>query len=152
MYSKEEGSLLLKQFWTSFGQYLSPIPSSAGNKINWINYKTGNRFIHFKMDATKDHAYIGIEISHHDNATQKLFFSHFKTLRPDIEKTLAEKWIWEEGISVNAKNISRISKAMQHISIYRQEDWPQIISFLKTRIISLDRFWNDHKEVFEMLS
>ena len=151
MFSKQEESFLRKQFWTSFGQYLAPIPSAAGNKINWINYKTGIRFIHFKMDATIDHSYIGIEISHDNMATQKLYFNYLKTLRQDIENSIGEKWIWEESVEVNGKNISRIYKTLPNINIHRQTDWPQIISFLKTRIIALDHFWNDHKVVFEMI-
>lgn len=151
MYSKQEESFLRKQFWTSFGQYLAPIPSAGGNKINRVNYKTGIRSINFKMDATKDQAYIGIEVSHNSIATQALYFNHFKTLRQDLENAVAEKWVWEEVVEVNGKNISRISKTLHHINIYRQTDWPQIISFLKTRIISLDHFWNDHKDIFEMI-
>ena len=151
MYSKQEESFLRKQFWTSFGQYLAPIPSAGANKINWINYKTGIKGIHFKMDATIDRAYIGIEISHDSIATQALYFNHFKTLRQDLEKTVAEKWIWEEAVEINGKNISRICKTLNNTNIYRQTDWPQIISFLKTRIISLDHFWNVHKEIFEMI-
>ncbi len=151
MYSKQEESFLRKQFWTSFGQYLAPIPSAGGSKINWINYKTGIRFINFKMDATKDQAYIGIEVSHNSIATQALYFNHFKTLRKDLENAVAEKWLWEEAVELSVKNISRISKTLNNVNIYRQTDWPQIISFLKTRIISLDHFWNDHKDIFEMI-
>ena len=151
MYSKQEESFLRKQFWTSFGQYLAPMLSAGGSKINWINYKTGIRFINFKMDATKDQAYIGIEISHNNIATQASYFNHFITLRQDIENAVAEKWLWEEAVEKSGKNINRISKTLNNVNIYRQTDWPQIISFLKTRIISLDHFWNDHNDIFEMI-
>jgi hypothetical protein len=49
MYSKQEASLLTQQFWTSFGQYLVPVLSAEGEKINWINYKTGEKDIRFTM-------------------------------------------------------------------------------------------------------
>ncbi|MEP7165397.1 MAG: DUF4268 domain-containing protein [Ferruginibacter sp.] len=152
MYSKQSAAFLRKQFWTNFGQYLAPIPAAAGNKINWINYKTGARFINFKMDASDEQAYIGIEISHNDVATQQLFFSHFKTLRPELEDAVAEKWIWKEAVPVNGKNISRIYTTLHNINIYQQDDWPAIITFLKNRIIVLDHFWNDHKDIFEMIA
>ena len=151
MYSKQSASFLRKQFWTSFGQYLAPISSASGDKINWINYKTGIRVIHFKMDVVETHAYIGIEISHGDTATRELYLKHFRTLRQDIEEALAEEWIWEEHVQVNGKSISRISKTLHPVNIYHQTDWPQIISFLKARIIGLDRFWTGHKEIFEMI-
>ena len=34
MYSKQEASFLNQKFWTSLGQYLAPIPSAEGEKIN----------------------------------------------------------------------------------------------------------------------
>ena len=78
MYSKKEESFLREQFWTTFGQYISPVPSAEGVKINWINYKSGIRFIHVKMEVQNGLAYIGIEISHKDLRIQGIFFDHFK--------------------------------------------------------------------------
>ena len=51
MYSKSEASQLKQEFWTSFGQYMSPVLSAEGEKLNWINYKTGEKDIFFKMKA-----------------------------------------------------------------------------------------------------
>jgi hypothetical protein len=64
MYSKEQISKLKTQFWTNFGQYMKPVPSASGQPVNWINYKTGIRNIHFKMDADNTSAVIAVEISH----------------------------------------------------------------------------------------
>lgn len=151
MFTKQEASALKQQFWTSFGQYLAPIPSATGNKVNWINYKTGVRHIQFKMDATTEEAYIGIEVSHPDPATRQLFFGHFRSMRTFIEEDRGKEWIWEEDAETNGKNVSRIYQVLNEINIYRQTDWPNIISFLKTRILSLDKFWAEYREVFEML-
>ena len=35
MYSREEVKKLKEEFWTSFGQFMSPIPSADMEKINW---------------------------------------------------------------------------------------------------------------------
>src|ERR1700712_2887114 len=104
MYSAQEEAALRKQFWTSFGQYLAPIPSAEGKKINWINYKTGVRFISFKMDAINNQSYIGIEISTPDNEKRLAFFNHFKTLWQDEYG----EWIWEQEAIINGKTPSRI--------------------------------------------
>ena len=77
MFTKQEMSNTRQKFWTSLGQYLAPIPGAGGEKINWINYKTGIRNISFKMDVTNDHAYIAIEISHKDPEIQQLYFDKF---------------------------------------------------------------------------
>lgn len=53
MYTREQISQLRQEFWTTFGQYMSPVLSAEGGKINWLNYKTGIKHLHFKMDADK---------------------------------------------------------------------------------------------------
>ncbi len=152
MYSKKEESILREQFWTTFGQYISPIPSAEGIKINWINYKTGIRFINVKMEVQKGFAYIGIEISHDELMAQAFFFEHFKLLQAEFEKTVSEKWKWERNSIIKGKEISRIYLLLNDVDIYKMADWPLIISFLKKRILLFDLFWCEHKAVFEMLA
>lgn len=150
MFTKQEASALRQQFWTNFGQYLAPIPDALGNKINWVNYKTGIRHIHFKMDVT-DQAYIAIEIAHNDQEKAKIYFDHLKSVKSLFEQELGEGWNWEADITINEKEISRIYVVLKDVNIFRKSDWPMIISFLKSRIISLDKFWSAQKEVVEML-
>ncbi len=152
MYPKQEAAAIRKQFWISFGQYLAPIPSADGNKINWINYKTGIRFINFKMDVTKDIAYIGIELSNKDAELRNSFFNHFKTMKAELESELQEEWQWEESVYVDGRQTSRIYQVLGNVNVYDRSTWPGIISFLKDRMVSLDRFWLLHKDIFEMLS
>ena len=57
MYSRQEASILKQEFWTSFGLYMNPVLSSEGEKINWVNYKTGEKGIRFKMHADNRSAY-----------------------------------------------------------------------------------------------
>ena len=151
MYSKQESALLIQQFWTSLGQYMSPVPSSEGIKINWINYKTGIKDIQFKMEAGNNAATIAILITHTDTARQKLVFNLFKQLQSALHAALQEEWRWEETIpDENGKTISRIYTSVNGVSIYRKEDWPVMISFLKPRMIALDAFWNEVKFGFDV--
>ena len=53
MFSKQESSQLKKEFWTAFGLYMKPVPFAEGEKNNWVNYKTGEKHLAFRMDATK---------------------------------------------------------------------------------------------------
>ena len=153
MYTQQEASLLRQKFWVSMGRYISPIPSSTGEKVNWINYRTGIKYIQFKMEAKGDEAYIGIEISHPQLALRELYFNHFKTFQKSFEEQLEEKWQWEiNGLNENGESIARIYKKLQDVKVLDENDWPKIISFLKTRIILLDKFWNEYKDIFEMLA
>jgi hypothetical protein len=146
MYNQHEKSVLRQQFWTAFGQYMTPVPSSEGIKINWVNYKTGVKDLYFKMEAGAGIADISILITHTDPSRQSLFFNLFKQLRNHLQTVLQEEWQWvQETEAENGKTISRIYSAISGVSIYNKEDWPQIISFLKPRIIALDAFWNEVK-------
>ena len=74
MYSKREASLLRKNFWTQFGQYMRPLRGATGEPVNWLNYKTGARHIYFRLDAGVNQATIAIELRHPDASQQVVVF------------------------------------------------------------------------------
>jgi hypothetical protein len=150
MYSKAETSKIRKAFWTTFGQYMKPVPNADGLRNNWQNYKTGVKDIYFRMKAERDFASIGIEITHQDQELQELFFGQFVEFKKLLENELGEKWDWEmHVIDEFGKTISRIQKVQQGINVMDKNDWPAIISFLKPRIIALDAFWENIRPGFE---
>ena len=152
MYSKDEASQLKQQFWTAFGQYISPHLSAEGLKVNWVNYKTGIKHVYFKMQADKRSASIAIEVTHSDPGIQELFFEQFKEYRNILNAALGEAWEWQlHTTDVYGKTASRIFKQIDGVSIFNKNDWPALISFFKPRIIALDEFWNDVKYGFDAL-
>ena len=151
MYSKDEAAKLKQEFWTTFGQYLALEHSSEGLRVNWVNYKTGIKHLHFKMEADGKKARIGIEIAHQDAGIQELLFEQFKEFKVILADYLKEEWLWElHTTDEYGKNISRISISLMPISVFNRQDWPELISFLKPRIIALDAFWNDVKDSFHL--
>ena len=90
MYSKQEASQLRQEFWTAFGQYMSPVLSSEGEKINWINYKTGEKDIFFRINADNKKASIAIELTHKDVGVQELYFEQFQQLKKALHNALQE--------------------------------------------------------------
>ena len=148
MYSKDEVSKLKTQFWTSFGQYMKPVPGASGLPVNWINYKTGIRHIHFKMDADNTKANITIEISSPKEEERLQYYNQFVSLKNLLASTTFN-WQWNETFQTNHKTISSISQQLDGVNIFNQSDWPSIISFLKSRIIALDAFWDKVKDGFE---
>jgi len=152
MYSKEQASQIRQSFWTTFGQYISPQPSAEGLKINWVNYKTGIKYINFRMQAENRTASIAIELSHPDTGIQELFFEQFEELKIVLNDALNEEWEWElHGRDEYGKIVSRIYKTLQNASVFDKADWPALISFFKPRIIALDEFWSDAKYSFDAL-
>ena len=95
MFTREEASIIRQEFWTAFGKYMRPIPSAEGMKINWVNYHTGVKDIHFRMVADKHSATIYISIQHQDPEIQELYFDQFLELKELLHATLQEEWQWQ---------------------------------------------------------
>ena len=81
MYTRAEASSIKQEFWTAFGKNMSPIPSAEEMKINWVNYHTRVKNIHFRMDADNTSATISILIQHPDLEIQELYFQQFVELK-----------------------------------------------------------------------
>lgn len=130
---------------------MSPVLSAEGEKINWINYKTGIRNLSFQMDASQDTAQLSINIMHRDDGYAYRLYEQFELLQLSFEEELQETWNWEKNRqSEHQQFVSSISIQLS-CNVYKESDWPDIISFLKPRIIKLDKFWCDHKMIFEMI-
>ena len=117
-----------------------------------MNYKTGIKYLYFRMEAGKRSASISIEIAHPDAGIQELFFEQFLELKNILHSTLAEDWEWQlHEMTEDGKTISRIVRKLYNVSIFNKNDWPALISFFKPRIIALDEFWSDAKYAFDAL-
>ncbi|MCZ8217060.1 MAG: DUF4268 domain-containing protein [Cyclobacteriaceae bacterium] len=152
MYDRETASMMRKEFWTTFGKYMRPVPSSEGLKINWMNYHTGVRDVFFRMDAGVKSAFIAISIEHRDPEIQALYFEQFLELKSLLHSTLGEEWQWQLHLTTNEnKIISRIYVELKDVSVFDKAQWPRLISFFKPRIIALDSFWENARYGFEGL-
>jgi len=152
MYSREISSQLRQQFWTSFGRYMAPVLSAEGEKVNWINYKTGEKGFRFLMDADNKGAEIFIELSHNDPGIRELYFDQLIELKGILHGTVGEEWTWTREITdKSGRQISKVGITLPGVSVFRQEDWPGLIRFFKPRIIALDEFWSNARIAFEQL-
>ncbi len=152
MYTKEQVSQLRQAFWTAFGRYIAPHPSADGLRINWLNYKTGLKHVYFRMQADNRRGSIAIEITHPDPEIQELFFEQFAELKHILHATLEEEWKWAlHTTNENGRIISRIYKELSPVNAFEQDNWPELISFFKPRIIALDEFWSTAKYSFDSL-
>ena len=152
MFKRQEASHLREEFWTTFGRYMSPVPSAEGEKINWINYRTTLKEVHFRMDVNQKSAIISITIEHHDADIRELYFQQFEELKTLLHATLEEEWEWQSHARVGEDRIiSSIYKERAGVSVFNKEQWPELISFYKPRIIALDRFWEDARYSFDAL-
>ncbi|MBX2896045.1 MAG: DUF4268 domain-containing protein [Cyclobacteriaceae bacterium] len=149
MYTREESSRLRQEFWTTFGRYMSAVPSVEGNNVNWINYHTGVNNLFFRMNVEGWEASIAITLEHRDLHLQAAYFEKLRTFKKMLHAELQEEWVWKLHDETNNRIISRVYKALPDVSVLNKETWPEIISFFKPRIVALDRFWENAKYGFE---
>lgn len=149
MYTRQQASEIRRNFWTRFGQYMRPIPGAEGELINWLNYKTGVKHLYFRMDADRNEAGVSVEITHPDPDERKEFYKRLIAVNTIFNEITGEDWSWQEtAADDHGREISRISKTLTGVNIFKTEDWPAIISFLKPRIQALDQFWYQVKDHF----
>ena len=152
MYTRQEASLLNQQFWTSFGSYMSPVLSAEGEKINWVNYKTGVKNIRFTMLADTRSAKIAIVLSHQDPALQQSHFDKFIQLKKIFETRTGKEWVWAPLVAdEHGKTVSEIHAMLSPVNVLNKPDWPSVITFFKSRLVALDDFWCEYKYAFEGL-
>lgn len=152
MFTRAEASIIKQEFWTTFGKYMSPIPSAEGGKINWVNYHTKIKDVYFRMHTGPKSATISISIEHIDPGVQEMYFEQFLELKDLLHNTLYETWTWQLHTPVESgKVISKIFKELPDTSVFVKDHWPELISFFKQRIIALDSFWEDARYSFEAL-
>jgi hypothetical protein len=152
MFSKEEASAKREAFWTALGRYMAPLPSAAGERVNWVAYKTGEKGVSFRLEAEGSRAFIGIELSIADPSIRELYYLQLVELRKMLETHTNEPWNWvPQTLDSNGRSVTRVGMERTGLSLFRQEDWPELISFFKPRLIALDAFWTDAKYAFEAL-
>ncbi|HTF20004.1 MAG TPA: DUF4268 domain-containing protein [Chryseolinea sp.] len=152
MYTRGEASRIRQEFWTAFGRYLTPILSSEGIQINWINYHTHVKDLFFRMHADNRSASIAISIEQADASIRELYFEQFLELKMLLHGQLGEEWEWLRNTTdESGRPVSRIAKELVNVSIFNKSDWPELIAFFKPRIIALDVFWENARYSFEAL-
>lgn len=150
MYSKDEVSKIKQEFWRGFGQYLTLHTSIDGQKVNWINYKTGIRYINFRMDADRNQASIWIEINNPSIQDQARMYERLSQLKPMLESHVGEPWHWhslETDATGHTKSSVGITKS--GLNILNRAHWSDITAFLKPRMLALDAFWAQAQYAFE---
>lgn len=148
-YTREEASRVKTEFWKKYGQFMAPVPSADWEqpKVNWINYKTGIKSIHFKMNADKRTASIGIYIISDEDTQLEIYTLMDKFLQKESD---FEDWEWEIQEHDNIfGTVTKFWIEIDDVNIFMPEKWPKLISFFKENMIKLDAFWSNYKFAFD---
>lgn len=104
------------------------------------------------MEADNKNATIAIELTQKDRDIQQLYFEQFEQIKNIFRAAAGEGWTWRLHTTDDHGNmVSKIYTEKTGVSVFRKEDWPELISFFKVHILALDRFWSEAKYSFESL-
>jgi hypothetical protein len=131
---------------------MAPVPSAEGLPVNWINYKTGEQHIAFKMDADNKRAVAGLVLGHPDDGMRELYFEQLLQLKSIFFSEAGDGWVFDGMNTVLfEREVSLVYKELEGYSVFKKDDWPNLISFFKSTVIRLDAFWATAKYAFEEL-
>ena len=131
---------------------MRPVKNAEGLEINWINYRTGEPQVQIRMEATNNSAWIGLVFSHNDPGIRALYWEQLQELKRLFISTAGSDWDWiARERHPEGRETALIRRKLEDVSIFREEDWPQLISFFKDGLTRLDSFWTEAKWAFESL-
>ncbi len=150
MYTKEEVKQLKKEFWEGFGLYCSQIPALKRRKSKFMLYNTKMKGVELKFDATRDGAFVILEINHHDTAKRFELYEKFESYKLIIEKNFPEGLIWNFAyVRECGTEVCRIYTAKTGIDIHRRIQWMEFYKFMANEMLKLEKAFRIVKEAIE---
>ncbi|MCC8094539.1 MAG: DUF4268 domain-containing protein [Tannerellaceae bacterium] len=140
MYSKEELKQLKVEFWESFAAFCEVQPYLRNRKKIWTLYNTKVKGVELKFDATRQGAYVILEVNHKKEDNRLDMFEKLTWYKEALEKDFLEGLIW--GICYvreTGNQVARIYTAKEGIDIHRREHWGEFFIFMATQMYLLER-------------
>jgi len=150
MYSKEELKQLKKEFWEGFGVYCSQIPALKRRKSKFMLYNTKMKGVEMKFDATRDGAFVILEINLHDNSLRLEKFEQFEHYKSIMEKQFPDGLIWDFAfIRECGTEVCRIYTHKSGIDLHRKIQWMEFYHFMSSEMLKLERNFKLVKEAID---
>lgn len=150
MYTKEEVKHLKKEFWEGFGVYCSQIPALRKRKSKFLLYNTKMKGVELKFDATRDGAYVILEINLSDPSLRLEKYEQFEQYKSVMEKQFPEGLIWNFAyIRECGTEVCRIYTHKSGIDIHRRIQWMEFYKFMAEEMLKLEKAFRVVKEAIE---
>ena len=150
MYSKDELKQLKKEFWEGFGVYCSQIPALKRRKSKFMLYNTKMKGVEMKFDATRDGAFVILEINLHDTALRLEKYEQFEQYKVIMEKQFPEGLTWDFAfIRECGTEVCRIYTHKNGIDLHRRIQWMEFYQFMSNEMLKLERNFKMVKEAIE---
>jgi len=140
MYTKEELKQLKKEFWESFALFCEVQPYLYTRKKTWVLYDTKVKGVELKFDATRQGAYVILEVNHRREDDRLEMYEKLTWYKETLEQDLPGELIWDMCYVREAGNqVCRIYLSKEGIDIHRQTDWGEFFTFMARNMFLLER-------------
>lgn len=150
MYSKEELKQLKKEFWEGFGLYCSQIPALKRRKSKFLLYNTKMKGVEMKFDATRNGAYVILEINLTSEEARLQRYEQFEQYKIIFEKYFPEGLIWDFAyVRESGEQVCRIYTHKPGIDIHRRIQWMEFYKFMAEEMLKLEKGFRLVKDAIE---
>lgn len=153
MLSKEEKKAINQEFWSDFKTYMRPHQSSNGRRVNWLNYPTDIKCIYLRLEADKFGARINFDIQPKDKGIREIIWEQMEELKKVMTDSMngdVGNWNFEYSTK-DVDSFSRISWELEGVNYYVLADREKIFTFFKEKLIPLDTFYQNFKDILILL-
>ncbi|MFZ4726170.1 MAG: DUF4268 domain-containing protein [Paludibacter sp.] len=150
MYSKEEVKQLKKEFWEGFGVYCSQIPELKRRKSKFMLYNTKMKGVELKFDATREGAYVILELNHSNSSLRLEKYEQFEQYKTIMEKQFPNGLIWDFAyIRDCGTEVCRIYTSKTGIDLHRRIQWMEFYQFMSAEMMKLEKSFIKVKATLE---
>ena len=140
MYSKDELKNLKLEFWESFAAFCEVQPYLRGRKKIWTLYDTKVKGVELKFDATREGAFVILEVNHRGEEARLEMFERLTWYKDTLETDFPEGLTWDICfVRDTGKQFARIYTSKSGIDFHRRQDWGEFFSFMASQMYLLER-------------
>ena len=140
MYSKDDLKNLKLEFWESFAAFCEVQPYLRGRKKTWVLYDTKVKGVELKFDATREGAFVILEVNHRSEEARLEMFERLTWYKDTLEMDFPEGLTWDICfVRVTGKQVARIYTSKSGIDFHRRQDWGEFFSFMASQMYLLER-------------
>lgn len=140
MYSKDELKNLKLEFWESFAAFCEVQPYLRGRKKTWVLYDTKVKGVELKFDATREGAFVILEVNHRSEEARLEMFERLTWYKDTLEMDFPEGLTWDICfVRDTGKQVARIYTSKSGIDFHRRQDWGEFFSFMASQMYLLER-------------
>lgn len=106
----------------------------------WTLYNTKVKGVELKFDATREGAFVILEVNHRNETERLEMFERLTWYKETLEKNFPDGLIWDICyIRETGKQVARIYVSKLGIDFHRREDWGEFFQFMARQMYQLER-------------